>query len=58
MDWPTGCTLRSHESSKHEILRLLENSLYTILEKMRVNAKVFFVIFACFKRQASVGKIA
>jgi len=25
---------------------------------MRVNTKVFFVIFACFKRQASVGKIA
>ena len=45
---PTGCTLRSHESCKHEILQLLENSPYTIFEKMRVNAKVFFVIFALF----------
>jgi len=26
---------------------LLENSLYTMFEKMCVNAKVFFVIFAC-----------
>jgi len=45
--------------------KLLENSLYTTFEKMRVNAKVFFLfLFVCssfstsFKRQASVGKIA